>query len=336
MSTAIRYIRDFLAVVGCAAACAAPAAAQIDLSGSYTALFSQDWQIRIPGPDPVDYTGLPINAAARAVALDYDAQDLSTLGMQCLLYNPTYLLDGPGFLGLQREVDPKTGAVVAWDMVDVPNDTAPLKIWMDGRAQPSPYDLHSIHGFTTGQWEGNVLVTYTTHMKRWLLRRNGVPLSNQATMTEHWILNGNLLTVVGEIDDPVYLTEPYIYTRMLIRKPNGRPGIAASLSNSCVPEPENASSADYSVVPHYLPGHNPVLHYDQTYHGIPLFAALGGAETMYPAYQKRLTNYKPPAKCTQYCCGGDFSAIFTVKECPSFDGTGTPRRQPPLPTTIAP
>ena len=50
-----------------------------------------------------------------------------------------------------------------------------MRIWMDGRPHPSQYALHTRSGFTTGAWEGNTLVTYTTHMKAGFLRKTGAP-----------------------------------------------------------------------------------------------------------------------------------------------------------------
>ena len=41
-------------------------------------------------------------------------------------------------------------------------------------------------------------------------------------------------------------------------------------------------------MPHYLPGENPFLHEYADKFKIPLEAALGGAETMYPEYQAKL------------------------------------------------
>jgi hypothetical protein len=39
------------------------------------------------------------------------------------------------------------------------------------------------------------------------------------------------------------------------------------------------------------------------YH-IPVEAVLGGAETMYPEFRKRLKDkYVAPEKCVRYCCG---------------------------------
>ena len=50
---------------------AMPASAQVDLSGDWIALQHEDWQERGPGPEVVDYLGMPINDEARARALSY-------------------------------------------------------------------------------------------------------------------------------------------------------------------------------------------------------------------------------------------------------------------------
>ena len=46
-------------------------------------------------------------------------------------------------------------------------------------------------------------------------RRNGIPHSDQATMTEHFIATATYLTHVTILTDPVYLTEPLIKSRRL-------------------------------------------------------------------------------------------------------------------------
>jgi hypothetical protein len=64
-----------------------------------------------------------------------------------------------------------------------------------------------VGGFTTASGRGHPTVT---HLKEGYLRRNGLPRSDKATMTEHWMRNGDFLTVVTIVTDPVYLTEPFI------------------------------------------------------------------------------------------------------------------------------
>jgi len=44
------------------------------------------------------------------------------------------------------------------------------------------------------------------------VRRNGLPRSDEAMLTEHWMLHGDVLTVATIVYDPVYLTEPFIRT----------------------------------------------------------------------------------------------------------------------------
>ena len=64
-------------------------------------------------------------------------------------------------------------------------------IYMDGRARPSAYAQHSWQGFSTGEWDGDMLKVTTTHLKEGWLRRNGVPRSEKATLIEHFIRHGS-------------------------------------------------------------------------------------------------------------------------------------------------
>src|SRR2546430_5002359 len=55
----------------------APVRAEIDLSGNWVSREHEDWQDRTPGPEIVDYSGLPLNADGRARALSYSTSALS-------------------------------------------------------------------------------------------------------------------------------------------------------------------------------------------------------------------------------------------------------------------
>jgi hypothetical protein len=54
-----------------------PAAAQVDIAGEWAARVHEDQPHRAPGAELGDYTGLPINAAARQKADTWDASILS-------------------------------------------------------------------------------------------------------------------------------------------------------------------------------------------------------------------------------------------------------------------
>jgi hypothetical protein len=64
-------------LVAVVALVSAPASAQFDLTGKWGSRSSQDAQERGPGPDAVDYLGLPLNDEGRARALSYDYSLLS-------------------------------------------------------------------------------------------------------------------------------------------------------------------------------------------------------------------------------------------------------------------
>jgi hypothetical protein len=273
-----------------------PLFGQVELSGTWASRNHEDAQERGPGPYAVDYTGLPLNEEARTKALSYTASQLSLIERQCALYPPTYLMLGPFGMKIWNETDPVTGTTVAWK-IGAWEDRAETTIWMDGRPRPSVNAPHEREGFTTGTWEGDTLVAYTTHMKAGYIRRNGTPTSDQATMTTHFLRHGEVLTVLAEIDDPIYFTEPLILSKTFQLETNPmRP-----IGPPCVPGYEGTDSA---TVQHYLPGQNPFVNEVTGLYNIPVEAVLGGAETMYPDYRKKLKDkYVRPEKCPRNCGG---------------------------------
>ena len=87
-------------------------------------------------------------------------------------------------------------------------------IWMDGRPHPSQYAPHSHGGFTTGTWEGDTLTAVTTHFKLGDIKRHRGFSSDRATLTYRFNRHGDMLTVTGILEDPVYLAEPYVLTEI--------------------------------------------------------------------------------------------------------------------------
>ena len=162
--------------------------------------------------------------------------------------------------------------------------------------------MHTFEGFTTGRWEGTTLVTYTTHSTQGPLRRNGVPLSDRSTVTMYWSRHGDVLSVTGFLEDPVYLTEPFVVSRIYQLDPTGN---INTYSSCWVTDSEWFGLKSLTEVPSYLPGKNPFINEMTTWYNIPAKAVLGGAETMYPEFQKQFLRekYKAPDKCQRYCDG---------------------------------
>ena len=165
----------------------------------------------VPGPEIGDYTGMPINDAARMRADAWDAQKWEMVEHECDPHPADYAPRGPGDMRIWSEVDPFTQGVVAWHMTlrfMLPQRT----IYMDGRPHPSENAPHTWQGFSTGEWEGDMLKVTTTHLKEGWVRRNGLPRSERATLIEYFIRHGDFFTLVTDVEDPIYLTEPFIRT----------------------------------------------------------------------------------------------------------------------------
>lgn len=274
----------------------------VDLSGSWAARNFNDAIGNMPGggPRPVDYMGIPLNDAGRNWSLIYDQSQISMPERICSFYAPSYIVIGPMGLRMWPESEMLTGTTRAW-MIGGWVDFVPITIWMDGRPHPSKYAAHEKSGFTTGVWEDDVLVTTTTHMEAGMIRRNGVPSSDQATMTTRFSRHDNILTVTARIDDPVYLTEPYYLTRSFALS-------RAPLNPAAEPCTVTNEGVDAERVPHYYPGQHPFVDELTKLYGIPQEAVLGGAETALPEFRKTIRDkYVRPSKCVSVpasTCGG--------------------------------
>jgi len=263
--------------------------AQILLDGEWSPRYHEDQPERIPGPELVDYLGLPINDAARQRAESWDASRLTLPEEQCRVHVSPYIYRGPLDLRIWQEKDADTQQVIAirnyistWSQFRT--------IWMDGRPHPPEFAPHTWMGFSTGKWDGEVLTVETTHLKYGWVRRNGLVMSDHATMTEHFIRHADYLTHVTILRDPVYLTEPVIKTEDFVLNLHASD---ASWVYHCR-SAEEIVNRRRDEVPNYLPGENPFMAEFSKRHGVPENAALGGAETMYPEYRASMQKSSHP------------------------------------------
>jgi hypothetical protein len=243
--------------------------------------------------------GIPINDAARLRGDSYDADRISVVSeYQCRPHGGDYSMRGLSNMRIDAVRDPVTQRLIAWH-TRMNFQEMERWIWMDGRPHPSDLAPHTFQGFSTASWDANMLNVYTTHLKESYLRRNGLPRSDKATFTEHWVRHGNYLTVITAITDPAFLTEPLVRSQTWALDPGQRMG-----RDICeyVPEVPKKSADD---VPNHLPGTNPFLHEVADWYGLPYEATRGGAETLYPEYRQKMDKpEKPKEKCDRYCdCG---------------------------------
>jgi hypothetical protein len=117
-------------------------------------------------------------------------------------------------------------------------------------------------------------------------------------MRQWFLRHDDELTVQARIDDPNYLAEPFYITRTYSldhKAPNILVGQPCIQGDEGVPE---------SDVPHNMPGKNPDVPELTEQYGIPREAVLGGPETMYPDFRKKIASqYVRPEKCPRVCGG---------------------------------
>ena len=257
---------------------ASPAFAQVSFVGEWTGRYHEDQPDRVPGEEPGDFSGLPINDAARMFGDSWDVARHSVLEHQCAPYTLPYMFFGPNQFRIWQENHADTQELVAIRMY-LGTYQQQRTIWLDGRPHPPEFAPHTFMGFSTGEWNGDILTITTTHIKAGYFRRGGMPASDRTTVVEHWMRHGNVLSQVTIATDPVYLTEPYIRSQEFVLMERGNTNWLYNCEYAMeVPKDKNE-------VPHYLPGQNPWMGEFEAKHAMPREGVRGGAETLRPEWK---------------------------------------------------
>lgn len=268
---------------------ARPAFAQVDLSGLWRSVSHEDTFSR-GGVLIGEYVGLPLTPGGRLRAETWTPSLLTVPEHQCIPHPMPYAEHSYAMneLRIESVFDPGTQRVIAihkhggWMEPD-------RTIWVDGRPHPPEAAAHTWQGFSTGVWEGNMLTVTTTHIKAGHIQMNGVTISDETTVVEHYIRRDNYLTNITVVNDPVYFTEPFIRSSSWILDPTVQFAPYPCGPNEVVIEIPRPAGA----VPNYLPGQNDAIAEFAVKYGLPLAAAEGGADTMYPEYMQKMKTMKP-------------------------------------------
>jgi hypothetical protein len=258
-----------------------PAIAQIDLAGLWTPVSRNQDGSGLTG----DLAGIPVSEGTRARTASWSPEDFDVAEWVCRPHAFDYSLEGPrSWLRVWPDIDQPTQKVIAYQShIEMMGQEA--TIWMDGRPHPPANANHSWSGFSTGEWDGDVLVVTTTHLKESYIRRWGVMRSDRATVRTRWRRIGNYLQATSVLYDPVALTEPYVRSTMMWR-----------YDPAMVLPPYPCEEATETAVPrgnypNFLPGKSPLPGLNPKLtdrFGTPYEARLGGAETMYPEYINKM------------------------------------------------
>ncbi len=209
------------------------AAAPIDLTGQWVAIVNEDWRWRMVTPPKGDYASVPLNDEGRRVADTWtEAQDggCEAYGAAALLRMPTRLRvrwQGDDALVIETDAGRQTRSLA----FGAPAAGAPRSLqgqstakWVTpARAAGGPGLVGAGGG---GAQRGGYLEVKTTNLTPGWLRRNGVPYSEDAVVTEYFARfaapNGDeWLMVTTIVDDPRYLTQRYITSSHFRREAQG-------------------------------------------------------------------------------------------------------------------
>ncbi len=204
--------------------------APIDLTGQWVSIVTEDWRFRMVTPPRNDYPGLPLNQAARAVADAWDPGRDAAEGNECKSYGAAAIMRVPGRLRISW-ADDSTLEIEA----DAGRQTR--RLHFDGAPESSGEPTWQgvseaewvMHGAGRGQPAVNgTLKVETTGMRAGYLRKNGVPYSESARLTEYFELlthpdGTEWLVALSILDDPEYFTTRVI-TSSNFRRQTDRSG----------------------------------------------------------------------------------------------------------------
>jgi hypothetical protein len=196
------------------------AAAPFDMTGYWVSIVTEDWRWRM-FPNKGDYGGIPLNPEGRRTADAWDPAKDEAAGEQCKAYGAPSIMRVTGRLQ------------ITWQ------DDQTLKIETDAGRQTRLFRFAAegskggdLQGLSRAEWElngpglgfaiagggvpgGGSLKVTTTNVRPGYLRRNGVPYSANAKLTEYFDLvketNGDTyLVLTSTVEDPTYLAQPWI------------------------------------------------------------------------------------------------------------------------------
>jgi hypothetical protein len=206
-------------------------AAPIDITGNWVSVVTEDWRWRMLVPKKGDYTSVPVNAEGKKVADTWDPANLATDG--CKPYGAAAIMRVPGRLYIAWEddstlrIDADAGQQTRLLRFDKSSKPPPEKTWQGHSAaeweritQPGGLGV----SLQQGPGRPGALKVFTSNMRAGFLRKNGVPYSDETTMTEYFdrlsAYGTDWMTVFTIVEDPRYLDQPFITSTHFKREPD--------------------------------------------------------------------------------------------------------------------
>jgi hypothetical protein len=224
--------------------------APIDLTGTWVSVVTEDWAQRMIMPPKGDYSSIPLNAAGQKIANNWDPSRDTAAGEECKPYAAPSLLRIPGRIKInwqdggntlridtdagqqtrllqfagkepQGEVGWQGFSAAAWEYA---NGFDPARVPAAG-ADIADIAARRGRGGPVLTPQGGALKVVTTHLKPGYLRKNGVPYSKDAVLTEYFNVHRDpygtdWLVVTATVHDPAFLVVDYITSTNFKREPD--------------------------------------------------------------------------------------------------------------------
>ena len=208
----------------------ARASAPVDLTGYWVSFVTEDWRYRMVTPPKGDYHGVPITREALGVLNAWNPATDEAAGEQCKSYGAVAILRVPGRLRIEWQDD---------NTLRLDTDAGMQTRLFRFTPAPAGQPVRSWQGTSAARWErpargrgdappprGGSLTVVTTNMRAGYLRKNGVPYSENATLTEYVDVaphpgGGQSLLVTAVVVDPQYLQQPFIVSSHFKKEVDG-------------------------------------------------------------------------------------------------------------------
>jgi len=200
-------------------------AAPIDLTGYWVSYVTENWRYRMVTPPKGEYRRIPASPAALPLINGWDPAADDKAGNQCKSYGAAAIMNVPGRLRITWQ-DANTLRIDT----DAGTQTRRFNFAAAPKREGAKPAAASWQGESSARWEpapgGGSLRVVTSNLRAGYLRKNGVPYSERATVTEHFDITsmpegGPLLLVTTVVNDPVYLTGPYVTSPHFKKEPDG-------------------------------------------------------------------------------------------------------------------
>ncbi len=217
MRTLLAAILLTLSAAGQTPTAAAKVSAPVDLTGYWVAFVTEDWRFRMVTPRKGDYQAVPMTDQAKKAADAWNPEADEAAGNQCKAYGAGAIMRVPARFHITWQDE---------NTLRVDSDAGMQTRLFHFASQTSVPGERTWQGYSSAQWQGPALKIATTNLRAGYLRKNGVPYSENAAVTEYFDLaplpgGGQVLLVTTVVDDPQNLRLPFIVSSQFKKEADG-------------------------------------------------------------------------------------------------------------------